>query len=221
MDDRDSYADLTAFVDSVVAASGVRLWSLHSRKALLNGISPAQNRSVPPLKYDVVYSLKQDFSALHVRPPRRPPTPSGLSLAAREPNAPRFPALRGQVTINGGINTLADARAHLARGADGVMLGRAVWHDPMLLAAADEEIYGKAPPPGRRPDKASVLLEYARRVRGGGARPGRLSACAALLWLSLRRWPESKTKITAPRLRLLCAGTRRASSMAMRAGRSR
>lgn len=67
MDNKDGYGDLTTFVDTVSEASGVHVWCLHARKALLNGISPAQNRSVPPLKYQFVYDLKRDFPALHVR----------------------------------------------------------------------------------------------------------------------------------------------------------
>lgn len=64
------------------------------------------------------------------------------------------------MTINGGIESLADAKSHLAQGVDGVMLGRAVWKDPMVLASADEEIYGRAPPP--LAEKAAALVEYGR-----------------------------------------------------------
>lgn len=70
-----------------------------------------------------------------------------------------------QVTINGGIDSLGEAKAHLAQGVDGVMLGRAVWKDPMILASVDEEMYGIFPARGCR-DKASVLAEYSRRVDG-------------------------------------------------------
>ncbi len=65
IDDRDSYADLTAFV-TAVAAAGCRSVTVHARKAWLSGLSPKENREVPPLDYARVYRLKQDFPELEV-----------------------------------------------------------------------------------------------------------------------------------------------------------
>lgn len=65
VDDRDSYEELVNFVDKV-ANAGCKTFIVHARKALLKGLSPKQNREVPPLKYDVVYQLKTDFPHLEI-----------------------------------------------------------------------------------------------------------------------------------------------------------
>ncbi|TCV85682.1 MULTISPECIES: tRNA dihydrouridine(20/20a) synthase DusA [Methylomonas] len=65
IDDRDSYEELTRFI-STVAAAGCETFIVHARKAWLSGLSPKQNRDVPPLRYDVVFQLKQDFPTLRI-----------------------------------------------------------------------------------------------------------------------------------------------------------
>ena len=65
IDDQDSYEFLTAFVDTLIAA-GVDTFIVHARKAILQGLSPAENRSIPPLRYETVYRLKQDYPQLHI-----------------------------------------------------------------------------------------------------------------------------------------------------------
>jgi len=65
VDDQDSYEDLSHFI-TTVAATGCRTFILHARKAWLKGLSPRENRSVPPLRYDIVYRLKQDFPDLEI-----------------------------------------------------------------------------------------------------------------------------------------------------------
>lgn len=65
IDDQDDYADLYRFVDTV-AARGCRVFVVHARKAWLSGLSPKENREIPPLKYDVVYRIKQEFPALTI-----------------------------------------------------------------------------------------------------------------------------------------------------------
>jgi tRNA-dihydrouridine synthase A len=65
IDDQDSYEELTHFV-GVVAAAGCRTFIIHARKAWLHGLSPHDNRTLPPLRYDVVYRLKQDFPDLEI-----------------------------------------------------------------------------------------------------------------------------------------------------------
>ncbi len=65
IDDHDDYAFLRAFIDPVVEA-GCRTFIIHARKAILQGLSPAENRSIPPLRYDVVYRLKQDLPELNI-----------------------------------------------------------------------------------------------------------------------------------------------------------
>jgi len=114
IDDQDPAAVLPAFVETV-AARGVTTFAVHARKAWLEGLSPKENRTIPPLDHELVARLRAD----------RP------DLA---------------ILLNGGIETLAEAKAHLARF-DGVMIGRAAYHQPAaILAAADREIFGEATP---------------------------------------------------------------------------
>ncbi len=65
VDHRDSYEELAELV-ATVAEAGCRTFIVHARKAWLSGLSPAENRSVPPLRYDLVYRLKRDFPDLRV-----------------------------------------------------------------------------------------------------------------------------------------------------------
>jgi tRNA-dihydrouridine synthase A len=65
IDDRDSYDELTHFVETV-AAAGCGAFIVHARKAWLKGLSPKQNREIPPLQYELVYRLKQDFPHLQI-----------------------------------------------------------------------------------------------------------------------------------------------------------
>jgi tRNA-dihydrouridine synthase A len=65
VDEQDSYAELTHFIESV-ASAGCEVFILHARKAWLNGLSPKQNREIPPLRYDVVRQIKQDFPHLDI-----------------------------------------------------------------------------------------------------------------------------------------------------------
>lgn len=119
VDDQDPSAVLPDFL-ARIADAGVRRVAIHARKAWLKGLSPKENREIPPLDYDLVYAMKERFDDLHI-------------------------------SINGGIETLDEAEAHLARGVDGVMIGRAAYHDPWrVLAGVDQRIFGhQAPPPSR------------------------------------------------------------------------
>ncbi|TAL74286.1 MAG: tRNA dihydrouridine(20/20a) synthase DusA [Rhodanobacter sp.] len=123
VDDQDAYADLQRFTQTMVDA-GVQVLIVHARKAWLKGLSPKENREVPPLDYPRVHRLKRDFPTL-------------------------------TVAINGGITTLAQVREELA-ALDGVMLGRAAYHDPYLLARLEHALYG-TPLPTRE-----VVLERMR-----------------------------------------------------------
>ncbi len=137
VDERDSEAELLAFLDTV-AAAGCRSFTLHARKAWLKGLSPKENREVPPLNYDRVFRVKQ------LRPDL-------------------------EIVLNGGVQTLAEAEDHLAAGVDGVMLGRAAYHTPWVLAEADRRIFGEAAAP--LPERAAVvaaLMDYAARLRAEG-----------------------------------------------------
>jgi tRNA-dihydrouridine synthase A len=113
VDDQDDYADLQQFTEIMLAA-GVEVLVVHARKAWLQGLSPKENREIPPLDYERVYRLKREFPQL-------------------------------SVVINGGITTVAQVQAHLAQ-VDGVMLGRAAYHDPFLLAQVEAALYGESMP---------------------------------------------------------------------------
>ncbi|WP_413231493.1 tRNA dihydrouridine(20/20a) synthase DusA [Microbulbifer aggregans] len=114
IDDMEDYPGLTRFVETQ-AAAGVSTFIVHARKAWLNGLSPKENREVPPLKYDMVYQLKRDYPEL-------------------------------EIVLNGGINSIADCQAHLSQ-LDGVMLGRAAYQTPAMLAEVDSALFGGAPGP--------------------------------------------------------------------------
>jgi len=102
IDDRDDYEFFAAFADAV-ADVGIDALIVHARAALLSGLSPKENREIPPLKYDYVHKLKQQRPAL-------------------------------VVILNGGLTQVEQIRGHVGAGIDGVMLGRAVYHRPALLA---------------------------------------------------------------------------------------
>lgn len=65
IDDRDSYQELYRFIETI-SSTGCKVFIIHARKALLNGLSPKQNREIPPLRYDVVYRIKRDFPHLRI-----------------------------------------------------------------------------------------------------------------------------------------------------------
>ncbi len=65
VDDQDSYGELVSFV-ATIAQAGCETFIVHARKAWLSGLSPKENREVPPLRYDVVYQLKTDFPQLEI-----------------------------------------------------------------------------------------------------------------------------------------------------------
>jgi len=136
IDEADGYDDLFRFV-TTVAAAGCDRFSVHARKAWLSGLSPKENRTVPPLRHAEVHRLKRELPHLAVE-------------------------------INGGILDLAAAREHLAAGVDAVMIGRAAYDDPYLLAAADRDLFGEAAEPPSRRQALERLLPYveAQLARG-------------------------------------------------------
>ncbi|MCD0165990.1 tRNA dihydrouridine(20/20a) synthase DusA [Deinococcus sp. 12RED42] len=127
IDDLDSYEHLTNFVQTVEAA-GCDTFIVHARKAWLSGLSPKENREIPPLRYDVVRQLKADFPHL-------------------------------TVVLNGGVLTLDAAQDALA-WADGVMIGRAAYQDPFILARADQDVFGESAPPVTRRETIEAFVPY-------------------------------------------------------------
>ncbi len=130
IDDRDSEAELAGFVGRV-RDGGCTTFIVHARKAWLQGLSPKQNREIPPLRHEVVHRLKQ-----------------------------RFPELT--IVLNGGICSLEEAESHLDK-LDGVMLGRAAYQDPYLLAEADRRIFAESRPVPTRAGVVRAFLPYVER----------------------------------------------------------
>ena len=130
LDHNDDYAFVRDFVGTV-ADSGCEVFIVHARNAVLKGLSPKENREVPPLRYAVVRALKRDFP-----------------LAT--------------FVVNGGI---ADWRAieHELESLDGVMLGRAAYHNPWLLAMADARLFGAEAPVATRADALRAFIPYVER----------------------------------------------------------
>ncbi len=157
VDDVDDYDSLAHFV-ATVAAAGVDVFAVHARKAWLKGLSPAQNRNVPPLKYDFVYRLKQDFPHL-------------------------------SIILNGGVMDLHESSQHLAR-VDGVMIGRAAYHQPEMFADADQLIFGtEAQAPPSPAQILRVMDDYLHREIERG---GRLSFVAKHLVGLFKNRPHSR-----------------------------
>jgi tRNA-dihydrouridine synthase A len=135
VDEQDPEQALRALVDTS-AATGVSVFAVHARKAWLEGLSPKENREVPPLDYELVYRVKRERPDL-------------------------------TILVNGGIETLEQAETHL-RHVDGVMLGRAAYQNPVLLADVDARFFGGAPV-----DVDAAVEAYAEHVSrqlAGGAR---------------------------------------------------
>jgi tRNA-dihydrouridine synthase A len=109
VDEENDYDRFAGFIDTV-ASAGCRIFFVHARNAWLKGLSPKQNREVPPLRYDWAYRLKRERPDLII-------------------------------AVNGGIATVEDSLLHLQH-TDGVMLGRAAYHDPYLLHRLDAALFG-------------------------------------------------------------------------------
>lgn len=110
VDNQDPETVLPDFIEKVSGA-GVTHVIIHARKAWLQGLSPKENREVPPLDYGLVLRMKQAFPHL-------------------------------TISINGGITSLDQARGFLAQGLDGVMLGRAAYHDPASVLIGADALWG-------------------------------------------------------------------------------
>lgn len=136
VDDQDPEAILPQFIDTI-AAAGVRHVIVHARKAWLQGLSPKENREIPPLDHDLVLRMKQ-----------------------------RFPELI--ICINGGIASLDQARVLLDRGLDGVMIGRAAYHDPGHALIGADALWGEDFAPERRDVVAAMRPYIADHLAAGG-----------------------------------------------------
>jgi len=127
IDERDSYEELSAFIEQVSNA-GCKTFIIHARKAWLKGLSPKENRETPPLQYETVYLLKKDYPQL-------------------------------EIVINGGftsIEQIAEQYNHV----DGVMIGRAAYQNPYLLAEVDQLIFQDDYPVKSRHEILEEFMEY-------------------------------------------------------------
>jgi tRNA-dihydrouridine synthase A len=133
VDELNQYEHLEEFVRAVAEAGAAR-FVVHARPGLLKGLGTKANRTVPPLQYEWVGRLVDAFPGV-------------------------------KFDLNGGVESLDQAEELVRRfpGLDGVMLGRAVWHDPLLLAGVDERFFPAsrcARPATRRSVLTSYLDEY-------------------------------------------------------------
>lgn len=141
IDDEDSDEFLDRFV-STLAAAGCRKFVVHARIAILEGLSPKENRSVPPLQYERVFRLKERYPELHI-------------------------------VLNGGVTAVELVDAALER-VDGVMIGRAAYHNPYLLAELERHFDPGIELPDRY-DVAERMLPYIDAELANGERLGRIT----------------------------------------------
>ncbi len=130
VDECDRYEDMAEFV-RIVSEAGCQRFTVHARKAWLKGLSPKENRTVPPLRYEDVYRLKRDFPHLFIE-------------------------------INGGFKGLDPIRDQY-QYVDAVMVGRAAYDNPFLLATVDRDIYGDKHPLPTRSQVVEGMLGYCDR----------------------------------------------------------
>jgi len=135
-DDVEDYENLHNFI-STLKSTGVKTFIIHARKAMLGKFTPKQNLNIPPLKYEYVYQLKEDF-----------------------PNE--------EIIINGGI-TSVDQIKSLLKKTDGVMIGRAAYHTPYMLAEIEKEIFNNENIPSRQ-DVIEQLIPYVKDELKKGTR---------------------------------------------------
>ena len=143
VDEQEPRDILPVFLEKIRTAGCQRV-TIHARKAWLKGLSPKENRDIPPLDYELVHEMKRAFGDMHI-------------------------------SLNGGIASLDAALEHLDRGLDGVMVGRAAYHQPSdILAAADARVYGVGA--ARDPfDVVQQMLPYIEEQMAQGARLHQIS----------------------------------------------
>lgn len=137
IDEDDSFEALCRFIEKV-AQAGCDSFIIHARKAWLHGLSPKENRTIPPLRYDIVYQLVKTFPQL------------------------RF-------ILNGGLTNHDEMTAQLPHVA-GLMLGRAAYHDPYILAECDSRYFQDPQPVASRADIVAAMFPYIEQHLSQGGR---------------------------------------------------
>jgi len=135
-DNVEDYENFYKFI-SILKSTGIKTFIIHARKAMLGKFTPKQNLNIPPLKYDYVYKLKEDF-----------------------PNE--------EIIINGGITQTEEIKSHLKK-TNGVMIGRAAYHTPYLLADIEREIFQNENVPSRQ-EVIENLIPYIKDELKKGTR---------------------------------------------------
>ena len=138
VDDQEPATSLFDFIDTVSDA-GCKTFVVHARMAWLDGLSPKENRTIPPLDYGLVERLKRERPDL-------------------------------SIVLNGGVSSLVDA-TQLLGGVDGVMLGRAAYGEPYILAEVDNEIFGAETAPPSRESVVIKMSAYLKEQFKQGVRP--------------------------------------------------
>jgi len=142
VDDQDPGEALFRLVD-LSAQAGVTTFIVHARKAWLQGLSPRENRDIPPLDYDRVFRLK-----------------------ARFPHIPI--AINGGIAGTAAARALLEPRDGIAL--DGVMLGRAAYQSPALLREVDAAFFGAADAVASPAAALEAFMPYVERQLAEGVR---------------------------------------------------
>jgi len=151
IDEMDSYEELTSFIKCVKEA-GCDCFIIHARKAWLNGLSPKENREVPPLQYETVHQLKKDFPEI-------------------------------DFIINGGFTT-QDSIMEQYTHVDGVMIGRAAYQNPYLLAKIEQALFTNGNPLPTRYEILERFMEYVQQNLDQGIYLGHMTRHILGLFLS-------------------------------------
>lgn len=133
---RDESDGLVMDFVSALYDVGCRVFIVHARNAWLEGLSPKENREIPPLRYAVVQGLKQTFP-------------------------------QAMFVLNGGLADPQSALPH-AQGLDGVMFGRAAYHQPWILSQVDALCGPDQTPARTRDEVLSDLVDYAQQQLAQG-----------------------------------------------------
>ncbi|MBQ9258469.1 MAG: tRNA dihydrouridine(20/20a) synthase DusA [Neisseriaceae bacterium] len=129
IDDDEDYSVVRDFVGEIAHKTPCKSFIIHARNAWLNGLSPKENRDIPPLKYDFVYRIKQDFADLNI-------------------------VINGGITDNHSIN-------NQLQYTDGVMIGRSIYHNPLMMKDWDCLFFDGAKNTIEDSDLIEQLYQYA------------------------------------------------------------
>jgi len=160
IDEQNEEQSLPSFIKTL-ADAGCEDFVIHARKAWLKGLSPKENRHIPPLNYPLVYDIKRQFPTLNI-------------------------------TINGGIQTLAMASEHL-QYVDAVMIGRAAYHTPYCLAHVDQLFYSATTEVPSRKEILQRFIPYMEQQLAEGIKLSQMSRHILGLFHGIpgaRRWRQ-------------------------------